>query len=466
MSQPANPQPNTGRTHLSRRNFLRGVGVCVALPAFESLLPRAVRAAVSDAVAPMATTATGAPVRMAFVYFPNGSNQHKWWPTGEGSDWQLGPTMAPLASLKQKLQVLSGMDDVSANPEADGAGDHARANGTFLTAVRLRKTAGADIQAGISIDQVAAERIGHLTRFPSLELSCEPVRKSGLCDSGYSCAYQYNVSWKSATTPMAPEANPRLVFERLFGAGARGERVANYKLRQQQQRSVLDFVLEDTRTLRKELANRDGKKLDEYLSGVRDIEQRIERAERSADPPDPNIETPVGIPVSYQEHMQIMYSMLALAFQTDSTRVATLMLSHDGSNRSFPDIGVNEGHHDISHHRDQDDLLTKIAAIDLWYVQQFAGFLQKLEEIKDVDGRTLLDNSMIVYGCGNADGNRHTHENLPIILAGGGGGSLQTGRYAKFQPTPISNLFLSMIDRLGVTDVDRFGDSTGRLQGI
>jgi hypothetical protein len=451
---------------LSRRHFLRGVGACLALPALESLRPFSLLAAEAESAGQLAATATGAPLRMAFVYFPNGAIQPTWWPKGEGKDFELNRTMEPLQKVKHRLQVLGGMDHVNATPGPDGAGDHARASGTFLTGVRVKKTAGADIHAGISIDQVAADQIGHLTRFPSLELTCDAVRKSGNCDSGYSCAYQYNLAWRSPTQPVAPELNPRLLFERLFGSGARGERHENLQRRQQQQRSILDFVLDDARSLQRQLTARDKQKLDEYLGSVREIEKRLEKAERFGKTPDPALNTPAGIPSEYEEYIQVMYEMMALAFQTDSTRIATFLLASEGSNRSFHEIGIPEGHHGLTHHQNNKDMIDKVAEIDLFYVKQFAKFLEKLEQTKDVDGQSLLHNSMIVYGSGNSDGNRHTHVNLPVILAGGGGGTLTPGRFAKFGGVPMSNLLLSMADRLGVQGVERLGDSTGRVEGI
>jgi hypothetical protein len=451
---------------LSRRHFLRGLGACLALPAFETLRPFGGLAADATAAGQLATTATGAPLRMGFVYFPNGAIPSNWWPTGEGKDFELNRTMQPLQNVKERLQIFGGLDHVNATPGPDGAGDHARASGTFLTGVRVKKTAGADIHAGISIDQVAANQIGHLTRFPSLELTCDAVRKSGNCDSGYSCAYQYNLSWRSPTQPVAPEPNPRLLFERLFGAGAPGERKESLKRRQDQQRSILDFVLDDARSLQGQLASRDRQKLDEYLGSVREIEKRIEHTERFDSTPDPAVETPAGIPASFDEYIQIMFDMMVLAFQTDSTRIATFLLANEGSNRAFPEIGIAEGHHFLTHHRNKQEMIDKVAEIDLWYMKQLARFLEKMEQTKDVDGNSLLHNSMIVYGSGNADGNRHTHVNLPVILAGGGGGSLTPGRCLKIGGVPMTNLFLSMVDRLGVQGVERHGDSTGRLTAI
>ncbi len=451
---------------LSRRRFLRGLGACVALPALESLLPARLFGAESSSVGSLAKTASGAPLRMAYVYFPNGAIQPAWWPEGEGKDFELGRTMQPLAKVKHQLQILGGLDHVNATPGPDGAGDHARAGGTFLTGVRVKKTAGSDIRAGISIDQVVAQQIGHLTRFPSLELTCDAVRKSGNCDSGYSCAYQYNLSWRSPSTPVAPEPNPRLLFERLFGAGAPGERAESMKRRQEQQRSILDFVLDDAHSLEKQLTYRDKQKLDEYFVSVREIEQRLEAAERFGAAPDPQIATPAGIPASFEEHVQMMFDMMILAFQTDSTRIATFLLANEGSNRTFPEAGIVEGHHYLTHHQNKQDMIDKVAEIDQWYMRQLAKFLEKMDQTTDVDGKSLLHNSMIVYGSGNADGNRHTHTNLPVILAGSGGGTLTPGRFTKFGGVPMSNLLLSLADRMGAQGVERLGDSTGRVNAI
>ncbi|MES2921233.1 MAG: DUF1552 domain-containing protein [Verrucomicrobiota bacterium] len=450
--------------HSNRRNFLRGFGACLALPAFEAFTPRALAA--GTAAANIATTATGAPLRMAFVYFPNGAIQKNWIPTGSGKDFKFGNTLAPLEPLRHRVQVISGLEHLNANAGNDGAGDHARANGTFLTGVRVKKTAGSDIYAGVSIDQIAAQRIGKGTRFASLELSTDPHRKSGGCDSGYSCAYEANLAWRTATSPLSPESNPRMVFERLFGAGAHGERGSNLVQRRAQQRSILDFVMDDAKSVQGKLTHRDKAKMDEYLTGVREIEERIITAEGFTNIPDPNIATPDGIPTAYDEYIKLMYQMLALAFETDSTRVASLLLAHDGSNRSFPEIEISEGHHSLSHHRDTPDLIEKVALIDRFYADRFAEFLTLLESKQDADGKSILHNSMIVYGCGNSDGNRHTHADLPVVLAGNGGGALNAGRYLETTATPMCNLYLNMLDQMGVTGLDRFGDSTGRLASI
>jgi hypothetical protein len=450
---------------LNRRRFLRGLGACLALPAFESVRPFATRAAEAGA-AKLATTAGGTPLRMAFVYFPNGAIQKNWWPGGTGKDFQLARTMEPLAKVKHQLQIFGGLDHVNATPGPDGAGDHARASGTFLTGVRVKKTAGSDIHAGISIDQVVANQIGHLTRFPSLELTTDAVRKSGNCDSGYSCAYQYNLAWRSPTQPVAPEPNPRLLFERMFGAGARGERAKNLALRQHQQRSILDFVLDDARSLQRNMTARDKDKLEEYLTSVREIETRIEKSERFGAPADPMQDTPAGIPPRYDDYIQVMFDMMVLAFQTDTTRISTFLLANEGSNRTFPELEIPEGHHYLTHHQGKQEMIDKVADIDLWYMKQFAKFIEKMEATKDIDGKSLLHNSMIVYGSGHADANRHTHTNLPVILAGGGGGKLTPGRFTKAGDIPMSNLLLSMADRMGATGVERLGDSSGRFDAI
>ncbi len=459
-----NPTPPLSDfTAMNRRNFLRGLGACIALPTLSSLVPNRVAATIGGPR--LATTATGAPLRTGFVFFPNGAIPSRWWPEGGLTDFALNATMQPLAGLRNKIQVLGGLDQRNANAGNDGGGDHARGNAVFLTGTRINKSA-TDVRAGMSIDQALANRVGHLTRFSSLEMTCDANRKSAGCDSGYACSYVYNVSWKNPTTPMTPEANPRLVFERLFGAGAHGERQANAQLRMKTRKSVLDFVLDDARRMNHRLGLNDRAKMDQYLSSVREIEKRIQHAEQFGPNVDPTVATPMGIPNTQKEYVEVMYDMLALAFQTDSTRVATMIMGHDGDNRSFSEIGITEGHHDLSHHQNNAERVEKVATIDRWYVSQFARFLEKLDSLEDIDGNSVLHNSRILYGSGNADGNRHTHENLPLILAGGGGGQLTPGRYVQHGGTPMCNLFLSLADQAGVTDLERFGDSTGVLTNV
>jgi hypothetical protein len=399
---------------------------------------------------------------MAFIYFPNGAQQQHWFPTGDESNFELSPTLAPLGDVRHQIQILTGLDHVNAEPGPDGAGDHARANATFLTGVRARKTAGADIRAGVSVDQIAAQHLGKRTRFASLELSCDAVRKSGSCDSGYSCAYQFNLSWRSPTTPMAPETNPRAVFERLFGDGGAGD----LSKRRQQQQSVLDLVLDDAETFRHQLDAADRRKLDEYLTGVRELEQRLADAENWPELPRPAMPAPDGIPSDYGDYLSLMFDMLALALQTDATRIATFLMAGDGSNRAFPHIGIPEGHHYLTHQQHKTELAEKVAQIDRFYVERFAKFLAKLEASREADGSSVLDHSMIVYGGGIADGNEHSHTNLPIVLAGGGGATLRPGRFVRMPSMPMTNLFVSLLDRLGIPEMQQFGDSTGRCDLI
>ena len=451
-------------SNINRRGFLRGMGACIALPALEAFLPgRAMAAAASGKIA---TTATGAPLRMAFLYFPNGAIQNQWTPAGSGRDFAFGNTLAPLEAMRQRVQVISGLGHVNAEAGADGAGDHARANGTFLTGVRVKKTAGSDIRAGISVDQIAANEIGGLTRFASLELSSDPHRKSGGCDSGYSCAYESNLAWRSATSPLSPESNPRMVFERLFGSGVPGQRGASLVQRRTQQRSILDFVMDDAKSVQKQLTHRDKAKMDEYLTGLREIEQRIVTAEGFKNIPDPSMPTPDGIPAAYDDYIRLMFQMMALAFETDATRVSSMILAHDGSNRSFPEIEIAEGHHSLSHHRDDPALIQKVAQIDRFYAERLAEFLKLLDSKHDADGNSILHNSMIVYGSGCSDGNRHTHVDLPVVLAGNAGGRFNPGRHVQTDSTPMCNLYLNLLDTMGVTGLDRFGDSTGRFNDI
>ncbi len=442
---------------ISRRRFLlRGAGLAIAVPAFESISRGAM---IEGTTANLATASSGAPLRMAFMSIPNGVQQDHWFPT---ENFELNETMRPLEGLKSHFQVLGGLDHVHATPGPDGAGDHARANATFLTGARARKTAGSDIHVGISVDQVAAQAVGHQTRLPSLELTSDIVRNSGSCDSGYACAYQYNLSWSSPTTPVTPEPNPRLAFERMFGAGDPSERRANFAQRQATERSVLDFILEDARDMQHALSSSDNRKFEEYLEVLRGVEKRIQSNEKMHEIPEIDAPTPPGILADFGEYMGLMYDLIALAFQSDTTRIATLLLAYDGSNRTFPQIGISEGHHYLTHNQNVPRLAKKVAEIDRFYVQCFRNFLQKLESIEDVDGQSLLHNCMIVYGGAIADGNRHTHANLPVILAGHAGGQWPTGRFRQCGKVPMSNLFVEMLHRFGVP-VEQFGDSTGRL---
>lgn len=447
---------------LSRRGFLRGAGLCLALPVLESLPgSKALAATLPKA----ATTASGMPLRMGFIAFANGSNYERWLPKGDGRDYELNETFAPMTELKDKFQVITNLAHDAANNWGDGPGDHARSGASFLTGCHAWKTLGSRLHLGISVDQIAARQVGHLTRLDSLQLGVEGARLYGSCDTGYPCAYQYNISWASESLPLAPEANPRLVFEKLFGGGGAAERAENLRQRLARRKSVLDFVLEDARSLNRNLGRNDRQKLEEYLAGIRKIETQIEKAERF-ELPEPTIGEPAGPPPDHQAHVELMYDLMALAFQTDSTRVVSFCVAPEGSNRPFPTLGISEGHHFLTHHAGNKDKILKVAQIERWYMERFAKFLRTLDSMKDADGTSVLHNSMIVYGCAIGDGNRHNHDELPVVVAGSGGGTLQAGRHLKLsQPTPMTNLYTSMLDRMGVK-AEKVGDSTGRMASI
>ena len=414
--------------------------------------------------APSGKAVSAIPLRMGFAYVPNGVILPEWKVEGDGKNFRLSPALRGLEDLKGDFQALDGLDHKKAYANGDGGGDHARANATFLTGCQARKTAGADIKIGVSVDQLAASQVGKHTKLPSLELSTDRARRSGGCDSGYSCAYQYNLSWKTESTPMSPEANPRAVFERLFGDELSKEQSEGRERRLRHQKSLLDFVLEDANSLRRNLGRTDQSKLDEYLTGVRELEQRIEKEEKFA-AVKPDYPKPDGTPGNFKEHLRMQFDLMALAFQADVTRVSTFLLAYDGSNRSFRDIGVSEGHHGLSHHRDDKNKVAKLAKIDRFYADQFGYFLRKLKSIPEVDGSTLLDHCMITYGSGISDGNRHRHSDLPILLAGGKAAGLTAGRRHDYGGVPLTNLYLALLERMGV-EAEELGDSTGKLADV
>lgn len=441
------------RKHLHRRTFLKGVGAAVALPML-------------DAMTPALSAAPKAPVRWATLYVPNGVVNIDWWrPKGEGRNFEFSRLLKPLESLREDIFVLSGLDDHNGNALGDGPGDHGRAGASFLSGVHCKKTAGADIQAGVSADQVGAQAIGSQTRFASLELGCEDSRTVGNCDSGYSCAYTNSISWRTPTTPNPPEVNPRMAFERLFGTADLSLSPEVRARRAGYRKSILDLVREDTKKLTGSLGTNDRRKMDEYLYAVREIEQRIEKAEKDERAFTPNLEKPAGIPINFTEYVGLMCDIQLLAFQADLTRISTLMFAREGSMRVYPEIGINDPHHPLTHHRNNADWIEKVAQINTYHVELVAKYLKKLKETKDGDG-SLLDHSMIIYGASICDGNRHNHENLPIVLAGRGDGSLQPGRHLVYpKGTPITNLYLTLLDRMGV-NAEKIGDSTGRVEQL
>ena len=437
-----------------RRTFLKGLGTALFLPALESLSPFSARSASVPAAAPR---------RSAFVYVPNGANMPDWTPTGLGRDAELPMILEPLKKHQNDFLVLSGLAQDNGRAKGDGPGDHARSAASLLTGAHPVKTAGANIKVGMSADQHVAAKIGSQTRLPSLELGIEPGRTSGNCDSGYSCAYSSSVSWKTESTPMAKEINPRQAFERLFGGEennpeVRAKRAANRK-------SILDVVAGDAVKLKEKLGQTDRHKIDEYFTAVREIESRIEQAETNAKNTRPDYEIPKGIPKDGGEHLRLMYDLLMLAFRTDSTRVATFMVGNAGSNKTYPMVGVNEGHHELSHHRNEADKMDKLKKVDKFQIEQFAYFIQQLKSVKEGEG-TLLDHCAVMFGSGLGDGNAHSHHNLPIIVAGRAGNTIKPGRYIVTEKEiPLNNLFLSFFDRMG-TPADSFGDSNGRMSGL
>ncbi len=443
--------------YLPRRTFLRGLGVSLALPFLECMLPAAKAAPIGGAVR-----------RMVFFYMPNGMDMDNWTPKATGPAFELPMILQPLQPYKANFSILSGLAHRNATALGDGAGDHARANSAFLTGAHPRKTAGADISVGISADQVAALQIGKNTRLPSLELSCEPSsRQAGACDSGYACAYQHNISWRNENTPMPAIGDPRIVFERLFTNEEDPDLAAGKALRESCRKSILDVVREDAKAFQARLGATDRRKMDEYLTGLRETEVSIEQeAKFKATAAKPSsMEKPEGIPGDFTEHVRIMYDLLALALQTDATRIATMMVQHDGSNRAYPFIGVSDGHHDLSHHGNSPEKKEKIAKINRFHIEQFGYFLGKIKAMREGSG-SVLDNSMIVCGSAIGDGNAHNHNDLPVILAGGGAGTLQPGRHVRYdKDTPMTNLYMSMFERMGVK-ADRMGDSDGLLKNI
>jgi hypothetical protein len=440
---------------LSRRTVLSGIGAGIALPWLESMAPARL----------LSPSAVGSPRRMLFLYVPNGAHMALWTPASEGSDFALPPTLEPLAPLRSEVLVLSGLAHDGAQAHGDGPGDHARACACFLTGAHPAKTDGAGLRAGISVDQAAAAAIGNKTRFRSLEVGCEGGAQSGPCDSGYACAYSTNLSWRTPQTPAAKEVDPRLVFERLFGDGDEAGLGESREERARRRTSLLDFALEDAARLRGKLGADDRRKLDEYLHGIREIERRIERAEGETAASKPPPARPAGIPPDYGEHARLLLDLVAIALQADLTRIATFSFANEGSNRSYAQIGAPEGHHDLSHHGGDTEKLAKLGAINRFHVEHLAQLLARLAGMKEGEG-SVLDASMVVYGSGISDGNRHNHDELPILLAGRGGGTIAPGRHVRHPGgTPACNLYLSLLDRMDV-ELPAFGDSTGRLTGL
>jgi len=438
------------RKSLSRRTILRGIGASVALPLLDSMVP-----ALKSAPVPIRRT--------TFLYTPNGIIMKDWTPASEGAGFTFTPTLKPLEPFRDRVLVLSGLQHHNGESLGDGAGDHARAGATWLTGVHPKKTEGADIHNAITVDQILAKEIGAHTSLPSLELGLEDVRIVGGCDSGYSCAYSNTISWGSPTTPIPYEINPRAVFERLFGDGETTDPVAR-AVRSREDRSVLDFVLADADRISSSLGPADRRKMSDYLDSVREIERRIQQAEskNAAAVLLPALDRPDGIPPTFEEHIQLMFDLIAVAFQADLTRVVTFMYSREGGNRTYPQIGVPDAHHGLSHHQNDPAKIARLQLIDHHHVEMLGYFLGKLQAATDGDG-TLLDHSTIVYGSSLSDSNRHLHDNLPVLLMGG---MNQGGRHIRYtKGTPMTNLYLTMLDGMGVHP-EKIGDSTGKLDHL
>ena len=438
--------------HLPRRTFLRGMGVAIGLPWLDAMVP---------AFAAKAPTSADSPTRLAFVYVPNGIIMSDWTPASEGSNFEMPSIHEPLEDYRDDCLWLSGLTHNNGRALGDGPGDHARAAASYLTGVHPKKTQGADISNGISVDQIAAQAVGGQTRFASLELGTEHTRLVGNCDSGYSCAYNNSISWRSPTSPMPPAVNPRSVFNRLFGA----PRDANHpgQTGAKDRTSILDLVQDEALSLFNRLGPVDRRKLDEYLFAVRDIEKRIESLQGKPAEPAPDMDIPQGIPIDFVEHLRLLFDLQTVAFQTDLTRITTLMVGREGSNRTYREIGVSGAHHGLTHHQGDQDKIEQISRINRYHLQQFAYWLGKLKSISDGDG-SLLDNLMIVYGSGLSDGNEHLHHDLPVMVAGRGSGSLHPGRHIRFpDETPLTNLYMSLLSHMGIRP-ESIGDSNGQLQ--
>ncbi len=442
------------KKHIERRAFLRGAGTALALPFLDAMVP---------ALTAQSKTAAAGTQRAGFIYFPHGAIMKQWTPATEGAGFELSRVLQPLAANKDRLVVLTNLAHHQADSLGDGAADHARAGSTFLNGVHPKRTEGEDVRAGTTIDQLAAQAIGQTTRYPSIEIATEDMtRLVGACDVGYSCTYMNTISWASPTTPLPMEINPRVIFERLFGDSAspklRAERLA-------EDRSILDQISHLVPTLKQDLGTRDQARMDDYLDNIREIERRLQIAEQQGGFDLPTPDAPVGVPDTFDEHVTLMYDLMALAFQGDVTRVFAFMMARELSQRSYPQIGVPEPHHSVSHHMDNPEKIEKLVKIQIHYMELFNHFLDKLRATEDGDGN-LLDHSMILAGSCLSNSNVHDHDPLPVLLAGGACGKLEGDRHLKYAPqTPMANLLLSSLHKLDI-DMDEVGDSTGPLTDL
>jgi hypothetical protein len=434
------------RKALSRRTMLRGMGTSLALPLLDAMVP---------AMTALAATPANPVRRLGFVYMPMGSTIAQWTPPGEGQLTELSPTLQSLAPVKDDVTVLTNMEIRNAYP-----GTHATSNAGFLSTAKAKWTESTDYYLGTTVDQIAAQQLGRETRLASLELAMDLLTTVGQCDNGYACVYQNNLSWSSPTSPLPAEAHPRVAFERLFGeGGTAAERRAELK----KTASLLDWVSEDIARLQKKLGPGDRSKVSQYLDTIREVERRIQKAEsETADNKLPDLDRPLGVPASYSDHAKLMFDLQVLALQGDVTRVITFQLAREASTRTYPEIGVPEAHHPLTHHRGNAAMMAKVAKINAFHVSLFSYFLQKLKATPDGNG-SLLDHSVYLYGSGMGNPDVHDHVNLPILVAGGGAGKLKGGRHIRYaKSAPLSNLHLTLLDKVGVR-LDRFSDSSGKI---
>jgi hypothetical protein len=444
----------TGK-HLPRRTFLRGVGASIALPLLDGMIP---------ALTAQSRTAARGTRRLAVVYVPNGMNMAHWKPKTAGAAFELPSILKPLEAHRNRLLVLTGMSNLQADPlPGEGLGDHSRAQSVFLTGVHPRKTEGADIRAGISMDQIVARETGKDTELASLELAREDVDLVGGGEDGYSCAYAGTIAWRSPTQPLPMTAQPRAVFERLFGAGDSLDREARLA-RIQTDRSILDMVSEELKQLQRTLGPDDRVKITDYLESVRDLERRIQRAEEQSGRGGlPETQQPQGVPELYSDYAKLMFDLNVLAFQADLTRVSTFLMGREKDGRTYPEIGVPDPHHPVSHHQNRPEMLEKLRKINTFHMELFAYFVEKMARTPDGDG-SLLDHALLMHGAGMSNSDTHYHHDLPILLAGTAGGRIAGGRHvALAQETPLANLHLTILDKMGLA-VERFGDSNGKIE--
>ncbi|MYC64818.1 MAG: DUF1552 domain-containing protein [Acidobacteriia bacterium] len=435
---------------LPRRTFLRSTGVTLSLPLLDAMVP---------SLTALAKTPAKPVRRLGFVYVPMGSDISRWTPPGEsGKLGELSSTLSSLTPVSDHLTVLTNMELKNSYP-----GTHATSNAGFLSAAKAKWTESTDYHLGTTVDQIAAKQIGQQTRLPSLEMAMDLMSMVGQCDNGFACVYQNNLSWSSPTTPLPAEAHPRLVFERLFGEGGTSKERREALRRKA---SLLDWVMDDTARLQAELGSEDRARVDQYLDSIREVERRIQKAEAETENSElPDLDRPAGVPAAYSDHAKLMFDLQVLAMQADITRVITFQLARETSTRTYPEAGVPEPHHPLTHHGNNPDKIAKVAKINAFHVSLFAGFLEKLKSTPDGSG-SLLDHTLYLYGSGMGNPNVHDHTNLPILVAGGAAGSMQGGRHIKYdEPTPLANLHLTLLEKLGI-HLDSFGDSQGTIDEL